>query len=165
MKKISIRLIQPEDNVQIAKIVRRAMLEFNAEKKGTIFSDPTLDEMFENYQSDSAAYFVAEWGGEVVGGAGIRQLDGTKMPICELQRMFLTEKARGLGIGKALMEKNLVFAQQVDFQGCYIETLPQMKQAVSLYQKYGFLPITEPMGNTGHYSCNFFMYKDFLLKK
>ncbi len=161
MKEISIRLIQPNDNTIIAEIVRSAVLEFNASKEGTIFSDPTLDKMFENYQSDNSVYYVAEWKGEVVGGAGIKQLNGSESPICELQRMFLTSKARGLGIGKALMEKSLAFAKEAGFEGCYLETLPQMKQAVFLYKKYGFLPISQAMGNTGHYSCNSYMYKDF----
>jgi putative acetyltransferase len=156
---LKIRTIQPTDNPIIADIVRQAMIEFDAAEKGTIFADPTLDTMFQNYQTDKAKYFVAEWDGEVVGGAGIKQLDGTEELICELQRMFLKPETRGKGIGKALMEKCLSFAEDVNYSACYIETLPKMSSAVGMYRKFGFKELDGAMGNTGHFGCNYWMLK------
>ncbi len=156
---LNIRTIQPADNPIIARIVRTAMIEFDAAEKGTIFADPTLDTMFENYQTENAIYYVAEWNGEVVGGAGIRKLEGTAEAICELQRMFLKPETRGKGIGRALMEKCMNFAKAANYTACYLETLPKLSSAVSMYRKFGFEELDKALGNTGHFSCNCWMLK------
>lgn len=41
----------------------------------------------------------------------------------------------------------------------YLETLSHMTQAISLYRKCGFELLTQPMGDTGHYSCDTWMNK------
>jgi len=158
---LNIRNIKSADNPFIASIVRTAMIEFDAAEKGTIFADPTLNTMFENYQMNNAEYFVAEWNGKVVGGAGIKQLDGTDESICELQRMFLKPETRGKGIGKALMEKCLAFAKAANYTACYLETLPKMNSAVGMYRKFGFHELDNALGDTGHFSCNYWMLLKF----
>ncbi|NCP51185.1 MAG: GNAT family N-acetyltransferase, partial [Flavobacteriales bacterium] len=45
------------------------------------------------------------------------------------------------------------------FESCYLETLPYMEDARKLYAKVGFETLNEPMGDTGHYSCNLWMLK------
>ena len=161
MKNIIIRLIEPADNPAIASVIKNAMIELDAAKEGTIFTDPTLDNMFENYQDERSEYYVAEFNGKVIGGAGIRQLDGTKDNICELQRMFLNSDARGKGIGRLLMEKSMEFAKSANYSACYLETLPKMTSAVAMYHKFGFNDIDNSMGCTGHFGCNYWMLKRF----
>src|SRR5688572_18261714 len=104
LRMLKIRNIETADNPTIADVVRKAMTEFNACPKTTVLGDPTLNTMYQNYQISRAAYFVAELDGKVVGGAGIKQLDGGDKSICELQRMFLLKETRGKRIGKALMD-------------------------------------------------------------
>ena len=35
----------------------------------------------------------------------------------------------------------------------YLETFPNMKEAINLYEKFNFQYINYPMGNTGHFYC------------
>ena len=35
-----------------------------------------------------------------------------------------------------------------------VETLAQMDRARDLYERFGFLPLEAPMGDTGHFGCN-----------
>lgn len=159
---LRIRPISPPDNPIIAKIVLRVMEDFDADPNTTIAGDPTLHHMYENYEEARAAYFIAMWSGKVVGGCGIRQLEGTQDNVCELQRMFILPEVRGKGIGKALMEKCLSQASGFGYEQVYIETLSQMHEARQLYRSYGFIETPQRLGNTGHGGCDIKMLKDLV---
>ena len=157
---INIRTIGTADDPAIYEIIRNIMLEYGATPEGTILGDPVIQALSESYQNEGSVYYLAEVNGEIVGGGGINKLPGTEEKICELQRMFLLKKARGKGIGKTLIDKCLETATQFHYTGCYLETLPNMTEAQHLYQKSGFHYLEKPMGNTGHNTCNVWMYKD-----
>jgi putative acetyltransferase len=151
------RKIQKNDNAVIKEIVTKVMTEFRADPETTVLGDPSLNTMFENYQEDRAVYYVAELNGSVVGGCGIRKLEGADESICELQRMFLLPQARGKGIGKQVMDLCIADAKKFNYKTVYLESLAQMQDAIALYLRSGFGLITEPLGNTGHGGCNVFM--------
>lgn len=157
---IHIRKIEAIDNVPIAKIVSQVMQEFGADPKTTVLGDPSLHTMYENYQLPGSVYYVVELDHKIVGGCGIKQLDGSKENICELQRMFLLSDARGKGIGKKLLQVCLEAAKQFDYKRIYLESLSQMKDAAGLYEYAGFTRISNSLGNTGHGGCNVFMILD-----
>ncbi|WP_088324879.1 GNAT family N-acetyltransferase [Polaribacter tangerinus] len=154
-----IREIKPSDNKALSEVIRSVILEMGAPKIGTAYEDQATDKMFETYQGKNKCYFVLEHQNKVVGGAGIAQLDGEDKNICELQKMYFLPIARGRGLGTELINKCLQEAKKFGFKSCYLETLPFMTDAVKLYKKNGFLNLDNPMGNTGHYSCNVWMIK------
>ena len=159
MEEIKLRAIQPEDNAALAKIVRESLTEFGANKPGTVYYDETTDHLFELFRAAGAAYFVAEYSGEVAGGGGIFPSDGLPDGTCELVKMYLKNTVRGKGVGRMLIEKCIAVAGQKGYTAMYIETMPELKQAVSLYEKFGFSQLKEPMGNTGHFGCDVWMLK------
>lgn len=155
----TIRPIEIDDNAAVAAVIRCVLLEHKVPKVGTAFADPQLDYMFQTYAVSRARYFVVELDGEVLGGAGIQQLENEADTICELQKMYFLPQARSKGIGSAIMQMCLDFAQAQEFSYCYIETMPYMQAAQKLYIKFGFEYIDAPMGNTGHTSCPVWMLK------
>lgn len=155
-----IRKIRPEDNVAIAEVVKQVMEEFNADPKTTVLGDPSLHTMYQNYQEPGAVYYVAEIDGKVVGGCGIRKLNGSDENICELQRMFLLNDIRGKGIGKKLLQLSLSEAKKFRYKQIYLESLKQMTGAISLYESAGFKRLVKPLGNTGHGGCDVNMILD-----
>jgi len=159
MTSFRIRPIEIQDNSALAAVIRFVLLEHNVPKVGTAYADPQLDYMQQTYAIARAHYFVVEQNGTVVGGAGIQQLENESETICELQKMYFLPEARGKGIGSALMQTCLDFAQDNGFEFCYIETMPYMQAAQKLYTKFGFNYIDAPMGNTGHTSCPVWMLK------
>lgn len=156
----TIREIQPGDNAQIAKTIRSILIEFGVPKVGTAYADKVLDTMYQHYNITNAAYYVIEKNNEIYGGAGIRQLDNFKGNVCELQKMYFLPEARGIGLGKKMMYLCLQKAKEFGFKQCYLETMPYMDDARKLYRKAGFKDLSEPMGDTGHYSCQLWMLKD-----
>jgi len=158
--KFTIREIKPGDNPKIAKAIRAILIEYGVPKVGTAYADKILDTLFDAYDIENAIYYVVEKNGEIYGGAGIKQLDNYKGKVCELQKMYFLPEARGIGLGKKMMDICLQKATSFGFEKCYLETLPYMKEARKLYRKVGFKDLDAPMGDTGHYSCNLWMLKD-----
>jgi putative acetyltransferase len=105
-------------------------------------------------------YFIAELDGEIVGGAGIYPTDGLDAQTCELVKMYLLPIARGKGVGKALMYKCIDFAKSEGYEQIYLETMPELSDAIHLYEKMGFKNLNGPLGQSGHFGCGIWMLKD-----
>lgn len=157
LKDLHIRTIQPADNPHLARIIRDALTEFGANKPGTVYFDPTTDHLYELFQTDKSIYYVAENGGGILGGAGIYPSDGLPPGVCELVKMYLVPAARGLGLGRLLISRCLEFAKNNGYRQVYLESFPELKQALKVYEKFGFEYLDGPMGNTGHFGCDRWM--------
>ncbi|WP_264522287.1 GNAT family N-acetyltransferase [Flavobacterium sp. N1994] len=160
MKGIVIREIQKEDSAQIASVIREVFISDDYPKTGTAFADAQLDFMFETYDKPRATYFVVEDNGKIIGGGGVSQLDNTSENICELQKMYFLQEARGKGLGYQMIKKCLEKASEFGYEKCYLETLPEMLVAQNLYKKAGFEYLCAPLGNTGHSTCPIWMIKE-----
>jgi len=156
---ITIRPIQPSDNPDLALIVRNTLSEFGAANPGTVYFDPTTDSLFELFQAPKAAYFVAEANGKILGGGGIYPTEGLPEDTCELVKMYLLPEARGIGLGRSLIEQCLETAKKNGFNQVYLETLDELHLALKVYHKFGFEYLKAPMGNTKHFGCGLWMLK------
>jgi putative acetyltransferase len=154
---MTIRKIKEADNAVLYEIIKTVMGEFNVNPMGTILSDPTVKYMYSNYNYPGSVYYVAEENNKVIGGCGVNKLYGGPDDTCELQRLFLLPSARGKGYGKLLLNLCISDAIAWGFKKMYLESLSQMKNAISLYESVGFEKVKEPLGNTGHGGCNIFM--------
>lgn len=155
-----IRPIEPRDNSAIAVVIRAALAEFGANKPGTVYFDESTDHLFELFRQPGSAYFIAEWQGQVVGGAGIYPTEGLPADCCELVKMYLTPAARGTGLGRTLISLCLETARDLGFRQVYLETMPELRKAVTVYEKFGFRYLDGPLGNSGHFGCDVWMLKD-----
>ena len=160
MEDIIVRHIEAGDNTAMAKIIRNALEEFGANKPGTVYFDESTDHLFELFQAEPLSeYFVAEKEGILLGGAGIYPTEALPEGTCELVKMYLSPAARGLGLGRAMIAKCIEAAKAKGFHQIYLETMPELKKAVSVYEKFGFTYLSGPMGNSGHNGCDIWMLK------
>lgn len=158
-----VRLITVSDNPFIRDIIISVMTEFGCNGPGYSINDSEVNTMSKFYQAqDKAGYFVAETNDGIVGGSGIARLVGASGDVCELKKMYILSKGRGLNLGQMLMDECEKLARIFKYQGIYLETTPQMEAAQGLYLKNGFEEISEPMGNTGHFSCDKYFYKSLI---
>lgn len=157
---ITIREIKPTDNAVLAQIIRQTLLEFNAAKPGTVYFDETTDDLYSVFQVPKAVYFVAEADDKLLGGGGIYPTAGLPVDTCELVKMYLLPEARGIGLGKLLIQKSLESAKQLGFLNVYLETMPELKNALQTYEKMGFYYLNGPVGNSGHFGCELWMLKE-----
>jgi len=157
---IVIRPIEPADNPALAIIIRNALAEFGANKPGTVFFDPTTDALYTLFQTPGSFYLVATQHNQLLGGAGIFPSEGLGEGIAELVKMYLCKEARGKGLGRLLIDQCLAKAKQMGYKSIYLETMPELGKAVSVYEKFGFRYLNGPMGNTGHFGCDVWMLKE-----
>lgn len=147
------RKIQPKDDLALADVIKTSLIEQGNAVDGTVFTDDATNHMSTCYIGEKAIYYTVHDDEELLGGCGINQLPGEDENVCELQRLFIKTKARGNGIGEKLVGMCIQFAKEKGYKLIYLETFPNMKEAVGLYEKYGFEYIDHAMGNTGHFYC------------
>jgi len=158
----SIRPIQPEDNAQIASIIRRVSQEFGlAAESGFAVGDSILDELYQVYQQPNSAYWVVvDQQNQIYGGGGIAPLKGDAT-ILEIQKMYFLPEIRKQGFAKKILELSFEFALAHQIKSVYLETTKVLWQAVKLYEKFGFQHLDHPEGNTGHSeACEIWMLKN-----
>ena len=156
---MQIRPIEPGDNQALAKVIRTALAEFGANKPGTVYFDPTTDALYELFRTPGSFYYVATIDEVVVGGCGIFPTDNLPDGTCELVKLYVSKEARGTGLGKQLMEISLSWAKENGYTQVYLESMPELAKAVSIYEKVGFKPLETPLGNSGHCGCDIWMLK------
>ncbi|WP_290792219.1 GNAT family N-acetyltransferase [Flavihumibacter sp. UBA7668] len=154
-----IRPIQAGDNQELASIVRTALTEFGANKPGTVYYDDTTDHLFDLFQTAGSFYLIAEQDGKLLGGAGIFPTAGLPEGWCELVKMYLRKEARGKGLGKELIRRSLDRAKRIGYHTVYLETMPELRKAVSVYEQFGFVYLPAPVGASGHFGCDVWMKK------
>ena len=159
LDRINIRIIQKKDNAALAQLIRKTLKEFGANHPGTVYYDETTDRLFEVFETANSVYYVAELNNEIVGGGGIFPTTGLPNATCELVKMYLYPQVRGIGLGKLLIQKCIDFAKEAGYKNIYLETMPELKQALKTYEKFGFEYMNHPMGNSGHFGCELWMLK------
>ena len=157
---IILRKIEERDNREIAGVIRTVFREFKIDKPGTVYFDPTTDNLFNLFSIPGSEYWIAEADGVIIGGCGVYPTHGLPDGCAELVKLYLSSSWRGKGVGWQLMEKTFESAIKFGYRQLYLESLPELRKAISLYERAGFKNLPEPMGNSGHFGCNIWMIKD-----
>lgn len=75
------------------------------------------------------------------GCIALRKLDG-QPTACEMKRLWVGSRFRGLGLGRSLIEEAIRWASSQGFDSMYLDTVPAaMPEAVKLYTSLGFVPV------------------------
>lgn len=100
-------------------------------------------------------FLVARRDGVVVGCCGLVDAgDGT----AEIKRMFVDPAARGLKIGKLLLEAVIDGARRAGREAVRLETGIYQPEAIGLYRAYGFIDVP-PFGRYREDPLSIFMEK------
>lgn len=157
-----IRPITAADNAKIAKIIRVNLEHFHLDIPGTAYFDKELDSLSNYYgaKPEKREYFiVTDNGGSVIGGVGVAEFDGLDN-CAEIQKLYLSDAAKGKGLGKKLMQIAEEFAENAGYSRLYLETHSNLETAIGLYEKLGFNRIGKPK-NALHSTMNRFYLKEF----
>lgn len=108
-----------------------------------------IDLCFQNFEEELAALpgkYAAPEGTIILAlvedeAAGCIALRKSSEGIAEMKRLFVREGYRGLHIGKRLVGMILEEAVKLGYAYIRLDTLATMKEAVSLYQSFGFYEI------------------------
>ena len=110
-------------------------------------ASPEADLGYQNYEAEFAALpgkyaeprgrlLLAWLNGAVVGCAALRAVDADT---CELKRVYVRPAARGLQLGRSLVEQMQQEAKAAGYQRMALEVLPEFQTAQVLYRQLGFV--------------------------
>ncbi|CAL2092316.1 GNAT family N-acetyltransferase [Tenacibaculum sp. 190524A05c] len=153
------RKAEQRDNPHLAKMIRGVIEEFDAPRTGTVYSDASTDALYELFHEPNSILWVAEYNGKAIGCCGIFPTEGLDNGYCELVKFYISDKARGKGIGKELMLKSIDSARNMKYSHVYLESLPHFSKAIAMYEESDFKIVDKQLGNSGHSSCNVWMVK------
>ena len=137
---IFIRSATNADCRNIQKLVFGVLHEFGLtpEPGGT---DADLNDIETEYFGRGGLFEILENAdGNLLGTVGLFPIDNETI---ELRKMYFDESLRGRGFGKKILERMIEKSKELKFKRIYLETASILKEAVGLYEKYGFQPTTE----------------------
>ena len=149
--------IKKEYDAPLSKIIKRSLETNNLDIEGTAYYDPFLDNLSTYYSTTSRAYFVLVEGEKVLGGIGLSEYDKEKN-ICELQKLYLDECARGKGLSYSLISFIEQKAREMGYKKIYLETHTNLAAAIHIYEKCGYTE-TKPLNGAVHSAMNKFYIK------
>jgi putative acetyltransferase len=131
---LEIRAAEDKDSDEIKSVVFEVLKEYglSPEPENT---DLDLDSIEKYYHQNGGFFGVVEDDGVIVATVGIYRLDSST---CELRKMYALPNQRGKGLGKLLMEFTIKTAKELGFSRITLETATPLREAIALYQKYGF---------------------------
>lgn len=97
--------------------------------------DKELASLPGDYAPPSGRLLLAKYDSKVAGCAALRKITPE---ICEMKRLFVRPEFRGKGIGKQLAVRIIDEAGIIGYTKMRLDTLPVMKEAVTLYRSLGF---------------------------
>jgi len=154
-----IRPIKSSDDAALSKLIKSVLTEFKANKPGTAYFDESTNHLSVVFENPKSVYWVIEENGAVIGGGGIFPTENLPEGTCELVKLYLYPTARGRGLGKAVMDKCFTSAKELGYENVYLESMPELNQAVSMYERMGFEKLCSSLGNSGHFGCDIWMVK------
>ena len=154
------RLLEPNDNSILAEIIRDNLKSHNLDIPGTVYFDDNLNHLSDFYlASPKRTYFIAlDDNDNIVGGIGLAELDFMDNT-AELQKLYLTDAAKGQGLSYKLIELVEDAAINKGYKRMYLETHTNLKTAIHVYEKCGYKLIERPK-EVVHSSMNSFYLKE-----
>ncbi|HEY2866260.1 MAG TPA: GNAT family N-acetyltransferase [Pyrinomonadaceae bacterium] len=135
---ITIRMATNDDCLAVQGLVYCVLAEYDLapDPEGT---DRDLTDIEANYTDRGGLFEVLVDGdGDILGTIGLYPLDADTI---ELRKMYFARSIRGLGLGRKLLGRTLEKARNMGYLRVYLETARVLKQAVHLYEGFGFTPV------------------------
>ncbi len=124
--KVKIEQISENDAPSVAKIEREC------------FSTPFSEADILGYISDPIwGFFVAKAEDEVLGYISFTKI----LDECQIVNVAVSQSARKMGVGAALIENLLNYCKQNDVCKLFLEVRQSNVPAIKLYEKFGFLTV------------------------
>lgn len=133
-----IREARSDDGEAIRSLVSGVLKEYGLtyEPSG---ADRDLGDPANEYLRRGGLFLIVLGGdGKIVGCSGLYPLDDK---VAEIRKMYLLAEARGVGLGRRLLDTMIETARRRGFQELVLETASVLKEAMQLYERTGFSPV------------------------
>lgn len=97
-----------------------------------------IEHLHDKYGMPDGRLYIAYVEGIPAGCAAFHRYDAVR---CEGKRLYVRPQYRGQHIATLLMEKIMKEAKEIGYKIFLLDTLPFLKEAIKMYEKYGFYEI------------------------
>lgn len=97
-----------------------------------------LENLNIKYGPPKGRLYLATVEGEVAGCIALKYVDEKT---CELKRLYVKPEFRGNQIAESLVNQIIDDAKKIGYKKIQLDTLPFLKSAIHLYERYGFYEI------------------------
>jgi len=134
--KFNIKTAVNEDSEKIKSLIFGILDEYGLSSDSESI-DKDLEDIENSYTNNNGIFdVVLNPDGDIIASTGIYRIDETT---CELRKMYLLKKYRGMGLGKFLLNHSIAAAKNLGYKKIVLETASVLKEAIGLYEKYGFV--------------------------
>jgi len=133
---LEVRLVHVSDVTPVLALITTVLAEFGLEFGKGSTTDDELRELPGSYSSRGGAFWVALRDGELLGTCGVYPLGPNTF---ELRKMYLLPAARGLGLGKRLLDDAVAWVRAQGGTRIVLDTIEEMTRAIAFYEAHGFV--------------------------
>lgn len=129
-------IVQADNNVisEIKSLIFEVLEEYGL-KPDESSTDADLNDIEASYLRNNGYFGLVKTNETIVATFGIYRLSNES---CELRKMYLRKEYRGKSLGKLMMNKVIDIAKNKGYKIIELETASVLKEAISMYKKYGF---------------------------
>lgn len=131
--------IRPVEGPDDIAHIRRLFLDYQASLSVDLCFQGFANELagLPGAYAGPAGLLLLAWrNGVPVGCVALRRLTAED---AEMKRLYVTPSARGLSIGRCLVDAVINHARAQGYRRIFLDTLPEMAAAQGLYQELGFV--------------------------
>lgn len=107
----------------------------------------STEQIEREFNDENSTFFLADLNGKAVGYAKLRENSAADclkgVEAIELQRVYILEKAKGKGVGAALMRRCFGAARAKGYKTIWLGVWEQNLAAQRFYEKFGFIKAGE----------------------
>lgn len=121
---------------EVLALIAATLAEFGLEFGKGSTTDEELRRLPEAYVAHGGAFWIARRDAELLGTCGLFPLGAGTY---ELRKMYLRSSARGLGLGKQLLDVAVGWARAQRGTRIVLDTVEEMRAAIAFYEAHGFV--------------------------
>ena len=137
------KLLTPQYDADLAGLIRSSLKALQLDIPGTVYFDEGLDHLSGYYDDPGRAYYVLVDEDVLIGGIGLAEFNGFDK-CCELQKLYLSDEAKGQGLGYKMIKYIEDKARELGYEQMYLETHTNLEAAIHIYKKMGYSLIGRP---------------------
>jgi GNAT superfamily N-acetyltransferase len=134
----------PVDVPEAARCIQAYFAELQSrfpagfDPRGSVSADP--DELVR----PRGVFLLLRREGEVIGCGGVKTIEAG---VGEIKRMWIAPGARGIGLGKRLLDALEIFSAGLGHRAVRLDTSAHLPEAIALYRGAGYREIADYNGN------------------
>ena len=133
--------IKSAETPEFVRIARELFVEYSESLEVDLCFQDFAGELAKlpgEYARPAGRLMLVFEGQDAVGCGALRPIDDA---VCEMKRVYLRPSVRGKGAGRMLIAELIEIARELGYQRMRLDTLPSMKQAMTIYHSLGFREI------------------------